>query len=530
MLNELKEEEEKYNREKKLKEKELETEKKKKEEIKKRKDNEKKDRIEKQKMLGLRWGMLRWVTQYIKENEDEWEKELNEKIEKERKELEAWNKAKRFEKIEILKKKWRKETDSEQKTLEHEENKSQRNLSVSETSENKSQRNLLESGPGKQENKSQQNLSLSKAETSENKSQQNLPESESGIQENKSQRNLPQKNIIKDTNNIDNKESKWTVWRTKTNNTNNKNNNIIDVPEDPTDRNEEKYKIKPNILKPRIHLGEENSEVDNIEELDTNGTESDIITDIEVLENKPKRSETNLENSNISANQTTFNNFETKYYGFNGVEDPTLQCKLQVGGLGDVHRVGLGTSHPLPPQVGESLVPDQKSEDNIVSKKISEDNLKGHLNKHDTQYQDRQEEDNLSNDNTTDLPVQEPKTSNKRKLDTEVTRVKKVLNIKPPTKQQMKITRRKKSVVVVTPDKNQRKITSMFGTSQKIVDQITSPVKSETELKETGEPSEPKMKRSRSSGYARVSDHDVQVINPDLEVNNEQAILTKSLE
>ena len=514
MLNELKEEEEKYNREKKLKEKELENEKKKKEEIRKRKDNEKKDRIEKQKMLGLRWGMLRWVTQYIKENEDEWEKELNEKIEKERKELEAWNKAKRFEKIEILKKKWRKETDSEQKTLEHEKNKSQQNLSISETSENKSQRNLLESGPGIQENESQQNLSLSKAETSENKSQQNLPESESGIQENKSQRNLPQKNIIKDTNNIDNNESKWTVWRTKTNN---KNNNIIDVPEDPTDRNEEKYKIKPKILKPRIHLGEKNSEVDNIEELETNGTESDIITDIEVL-----------------ANQTTFNNFETKYYGFNGVEDPTLQCKLQVGGLGDVHRVGLGTSHPLPPQVGESLVPDQKSEDNIVSnivsKKISEDNLKGHLNKYNTQYQDRPEEDNISNDNTTDQPVQEPKINNKRKLDTEVTRVKKVVNIKPPTKQQMKITRRKKSVVVVTPDKNQRKITSMFGTSQKLVDQITTPVKSETELKETGGPSEPKLKRSKNSGYARVSDLDVQVINPDLEVNNEQAILTKSLE
>ena len=72
-------------------------------------ENEKKDRLERQKILGLRWGMLRWITQYIKENEEEWEKQLNEKLEKERKELEEWNKSKRFEKIENLKKKWRKE-------------------------------------------------------------------------------------------------------------------------------------------------------------------------------------------------------------------------------------------------------------------------------------------------------------------------------------------------------------------------------------------------------------------------------------
>ena len=155
-----------------------------------------------------------------------------------------------------------------------------------------------------------------------------------------------------------------------------------------------------------------------------------------------------------------------------------------------------------------------------------------HLNKHNIQCQDHPDEDNLSNYNITDLPVQEPKISNKRKLDTEVTRVKKVVKIKPPTKQQMKITRRKNSVVVVTPDKNQRKITSMFGTSQKIVNQLTIPVKSESELKESGEPSEPKLKRSENSGYARVSDndHDIQVINPDLGESDEHAILTKSLE
>ena len=119
---------------------------------KKKKENEKKDRLERQKILGLRWGMLRWITQYIKENEEEWEKQLNEKLEKERKELEDWNKYKRFDKNENLKKKWRKES------TPNLENKSQQNLSDSEPSEEKSQQNLSNSEE-MIENKSQPNLS-----------------------------------------------------------------------------------------------------------------------------------------------------------------------------------------------------------------------------------------------------------------------------------------------------------------------------------------------------------------------------------
>ena len=87
-------------------------------------------------------------------------------------------------------------------------------------------------------------------------------------------------------------------------------------------------------------------------------------------------------------------------------------------------------------------------------------------------------------------------------------------------------------MVVVTPDRNQRKITSMFGTSQKKVKVENIPVKSELESKETGESSEPKLKRSKNSGCARVSDndHDIQVINPDLGESEKQIILTKNLE
>ena len=52
--------------------------------------------------------MLRWITEFIKENEERWEKEFDIKMKKERNELEEWNKSKRLEKIQKLKEKWRK--------------------------------------------------------------------------------------------------------------------------------------------------------------------------------------------------------------------------------------------------------------------------------------------------------------------------------------------------------------------------------------------------------------------------------------
>ena len=39
------------------------------------KDQERKDRKIKQNMLGRRWEMMKWVTKYIDENSDKWEKE-----------------------------------------------------------------------------------------------------------------------------------------------------------------------------------------------------------------------------------------------------------------------------------------------------------------------------------------------------------------------------------------------------------------------------------------------------------------------
>ena len=44
-----------------------------------KKENEKKEKIEKQQQLSQRWAMLRWVTHFIRENQDNWENERKEK-------------------------------------------------------------------------------------------------------------------------------------------------------------------------------------------------------------------------------------------------------------------------------------------------------------------------------------------------------------------------------------------------------------------------------------------------------------------
>ena len=80
-----------------------------------KKENEKKIRLEKQRMLGERWAMLRWVTDFIKEHHDEWVEQRINHERKEREELEEWKKAKRFDKIKILKRKWNKENHTNEK-------------------------------------------------------------------------------------------------------------------------------------------------------------------------------------------------------------------------------------------------------------------------------------------------------------------------------------------------------------------------------------------------------------------------------
>ena len=77
-----------------------------------RKEAEEKEKAEKEKQLNQRFCMLRWITSYIEENQERWDKIQKEKEKEIEKDLEAWNKAKRLEKIKELKKKWGKKEKS----------------------------------------------------------------------------------------------------------------------------------------------------------------------------------------------------------------------------------------------------------------------------------------------------------------------------------------------------------------------------------------------------------------------------------
>ena len=58
---------------------------------------------------------MKWVTKYIKINQEKWDIERERKEAEVRKEIEAWEKMKRKEKIKLLQKKWRKENDEQDK-------------------------------------------------------------------------------------------------------------------------------------------------------------------------------------------------------------------------------------------------------------------------------------------------------------------------------------------------------------------------------------------------------------------------------
>ena len=92
-----------------------EKEKRKKEKLKK--ENNKRRRLEQAEMLGKRWEMLRWLTEFLKENEEKWEKEKKAREEENRKKLDEWERLKRLEKIKILKRKWSKEKLEEKENL-----------------------------------------------------------------------------------------------------------------------------------------------------------------------------------------------------------------------------------------------------------------------------------------------------------------------------------------------------------------------------------------------------------------------------
>ena len=73
--------------------------------------------MEKQKLLTEKWALYRWITEYIDENNERWDRERTDRKETEEKRIAEWEKKNRFEKIRELKRKLR-----EKKTTEMPEN------------------------------------------------------------------------------------------------------------------------------------------------------------------------------------------------------------------------------------------------------------------------------------------------------------------------------------------------------------------------------------------------------------------------
>ena len=76
--------------------------------------------MEKQKLLTEKWVLYRWITEYIDENNERWDRERTDRKETEEKRIAEWEKKNRFEKIRELKRKLR-----EKKTTEMPENREQ---------------------------------------------------------------------------------------------------------------------------------------------------------------------------------------------------------------------------------------------------------------------------------------------------------------------------------------------------------------------------------------------------------------------
>ena len=68
-------------------------------------DLEKKAKKEKKIMLEKKWEMAKWLSKYIEENQELWEREGKLRREREKSELDQWEKMERFEKIAALRKK-----------------------------------------------------------------------------------------------------------------------------------------------------------------------------------------------------------------------------------------------------------------------------------------------------------------------------------------------------------------------------------------------------------------------------------------
>ena len=108
ILNDLQQEKEQLKEDNETRKKKINDEWRKKVKEKYRKEEEKKQQIEKQRRIQQHWEMLKWVTNYINENQDNWEQQRKQQQLEIEMELQQWDKLKRLEKIEKLKEKWEK--------------------------------------------------------------------------------------------------------------------------------------------------------------------------------------------------------------------------------------------------------------------------------------------------------------------------------------------------------------------------------------------------------------------------------------
>ena len=88
-------------------------------EMKNMREQEKRERMKKQQLLSQHWEMLKWATKYIQENQENWDKRRKEEEQRIAEELEQWKKYKRLEKIENLKRKWKKAETVEETLLQN---------------------------------------------------------------------------------------------------------------------------------------------------------------------------------------------------------------------------------------------------------------------------------------------------------------------------------------------------------------------------------------------------------------------------
>ena len=98
---------------KRHKEEEKSKEWKKKVKAKDRREKEKREEEEKRDEISERWEMMKLVTNYIENNQEEWEKDKSIREKEIEKEIEDWKKLKRLEKIKHLQKVWERKKEME---------------------------------------------------------------------------------------------------------------------------------------------------------------------------------------------------------------------------------------------------------------------------------------------------------------------------------------------------------------------------------------------------------------------------------